>query len=62
MTSAYAWVLTISVLGNPPVHKTFDKYSDQQSCLQALQAARQQYKAEGRQIIGACTLTLKEKK
>lgn len=58
----YVWVLTYTVLGSNPEHRSFDKYQTREECVQALAGIRQQKKEEGKKIAGECKLVLKEKK
>ena len=59
MQQGFIWVLSFTILGPIPQHKTFDKYETKEACQQALQAAREQLKSEGKNIVGTCSLMLK---
>lgn len=57
----WVWVLTYTVLGVNPEHRTFSKYETQQECEQALISLKQEKKLQNKNIVGSCVLTLKEK-
>ena len=59
MNSTIVWVLTFTILGATPEHKTFAKYKDKQECEQALIAAKEEYKQKKQRISGTCTPVLK---
>ena len=56
MNSTIVWVLTFTILGATPEHKTFAKYKDKQECEQALAAAKEEYKDKKQKISGACKI------
>ena len=60
--SAWVWVLTFTVLGNPPEHHESSKYQNKSECFQALESIRQDYKEKKKQISGTCSLVLKRTK
>ena len=59
MSSAIVWVLSFTVLGVIPEHKTFAKYNTKQECEQALVQTREEYKSQKKKIVGSCTMTIK---
>ena len=59
MNSAIVWVLTFTVLGPIPEHKTFAKYKNKQECEQALAQTKEEYKEKKQKISGTCTPVLK---
>lgn len=52
------WVLSFTVLGIVPEHGSIAKYSDKQSCEEALKIKKQEARAEKKQLAGACNLRL----
>ena len=60
--NAWVWVLAITVLGTSPEHHYFAKYQSKEECQQALDAAREEYRAKKKQIASTCTLVLKNTK
>jgi hypothetical protein len=59
MNTAIVWVLSFTVLGVTPEHKSFAKYKTKQECDQALEQTKLEYKAKKKHIAGSCTLTMK---
>ncbi len=59
MHTAFVWVLTFTVLGSNPEHKTFAKYKDRQECEQALEQIRAEYKTNKKNIAGSCKQIIK---
>ena len=59
MNSAIVWVLTFTIIGPVPEHKTFAKYKTKQECEQALAQTKEEYKDKKQKISGACTPVLK---
>jgi hypothetical protein len=59
MNTTFVWVLSFTVLGANPEHKTFSKYQTKQECQQVLEQVKLEYKAKKKHIAGSCTLTMK---
>ena len=59
MSSAIVWVLSFTVLGVIPEHKTFAKYNTKQECEQALAQIKEEYNNQKKKIAATCTLTIK---
>ena len=59
MNTAFVWVLTFTVLGANPEHKSFPKYQTKQECERALEQTRAEYKTKKKRIAGSCALTVK---
>lgn len=59
--NTWVWVLTFTVLGAQPEHRSFAKYKSEEECLQALQSTREEYKSKNKKIAGSCKLVLSNK-
>jgi hypothetical protein len=59
MNTALIWVLSITVLGPVPEHKTFAKYQTKQECEQALEQSKAEYVAQKKKVSATCTVTMK---
>ena len=59
MNTAIVWVLSITVLGVTPEHKSFAKYKTKQECEQALMQAKEQYRLDKKSIVGSCAMVFK---
>ena len=59
MNTAFVWVLTFTILGVNPEHKSFAKYTTKQECERALEETKAEYKAKKKNISGTCIMSLK---
>lgn len=57
--STVVWVLTFTVLGANPEHKTYDKYRTKEECQQDFIKYKEEYKKDNKQIVGVCTRKIK---
>ena len=60
MNTALIWVLSITVLGPVPEHKTFAKYKTKQECEQALEQSKAEYVTQKKKVSATCTVTMKQ--
>lgn len=59
MNTTIVWVLSFTVLGPVPEHKSFAKYKTKQECEQVLEQTKEEYRLKKKPIVGSCAMVSK---